>query len=109
MFTRLEQVVAGLDIGFDDMASQIEIGIFKPGDVEDANSVFVDAMGPDVGTPDACPADLNDDGFVNVQDLILVLINYGTANPEGDANDDGVVGVQDLLDVIIGFGVCEGD
>jgi hypothetical protein len=87
--------------------AQIEVGFFKPADVEDAGSILVDAMGPDIGKPDTCPADLNDDGHVDVQDLILILINYGTSDPAGDANGDGEVGVQDILDVIIAFGVCE--
>ena len=43
--------------------------------------------------------DLNGDGTVNIQDLILVAQNFGKANLQADANGDGVVDIFDLIAV----------
>ena len=43
-------------------------------------------------------ADINDDGVVNIQDLVLVASNLGeTGENPADVNDDGVVNIQDLV------------
>ena len=45
-------------------------------------------------------ADINDDGVVNIQDLVLVASNLGkTGENPADVNDDGVVNIQDLVQV----------
>lgn len=46
------------------------------------------------------PGDANGDGVVNVEDLLIVLGQWGTAGPEGDVNFDGIVNVEDLLMVL---------
>lgn len=46
------------------------------------------------------PGDANGDGVVNVEDLLIVLAQWGTAGPEGDVNHDGIVNVEDLLMVL---------
>ena len=54
----------------------------------------------------AARLDVNDDGVVNILDLVLVasrLGQTGTPNP-ADVNGDGVVNVQDLVLVANGFG-----
>ena len=44
--------------------------------------------------------DINDDGVVNIQDLVLVASNLGeTGENPADVNDDGVVNIQDLVQV----------
>ena len=43
------------------------------------------------------PADPNNDGVVNILDLILVAQGFGTDTPEGDVNGDGVINVFDLV------------
>ena len=43
------------------------------------------------------PADVNDDGMVNILDLTLVAQGLGTDSPEADVNGDGVVNVFDLV------------
>ena len=61
-------------------------------------------------TEDACPADLNDDGFVNISDLLVLLTAWGPCPDDepcpADLNQDGVVGVVDLLILIFSFGPC---
>jgi parallel beta-helix repeat protein len=51
--------------------------------------------------------DVNGDGVVNVADVILVLIHFGTVPPqppECDVNGDGVVNAADVILVLIHFG-----
>jgi hypothetical protein len=54
-----------------------------------------------------CPADINGDGFVNVDDLFLLLNAWGPCDgcPE-DITDDGLVNVDDLFAVINHWGPC---
>jgi len=65
-------------------------------DVEPSNGqVTVDVALP------ATPGDLNNDGVVNVSDLLILLGAWGTcpnaSTCPADLNDDGVVNVSDLL------------
>ena len=46
-------------------------------------------------------ADVNGDGVVNIQDLVIVANAFGEAAP--DLNDDGVVNIQDLVIVANAF------
>ncbi len=43
------------------------------------------------------PADVNGDGVVNILDLTIIVLGFGTDNLEGDVNGDGVVNVFDLV------------
>ena len=57
---------------------------------------------PELGQP---AEDLNGDGVVNIQDLVLVVANFGeTAENDADVNGDGVVNIQDLVRVAAVFG-----
>lgn len=47
---------------------------------------------------------LNGDNIVNNADLLQVLFNFGSSNPDGDANGDGIVNNADLLLVLFNFG-----
>ena len=46
-------------------------------------------------------ADVNSDGVVNIQDLVIVANALGEAAP--DLNGDGVVNIQDLIIVANAF------
>jgi hypothetical protein len=50
------------------------------------------------------PGDTNCDGVVNVDDLLTVILAWGTSDPRADVNHDGVVNVDDLLMVILNWG-----
>jgi len=54
-----------------------------------------------------CFADVNDDGVVDVLDLLAILAAWGTTGggPE-DVNGDGIVDVLDLLAVLGAWGPC---
>ncbi|MCH7547601.1 MAG: hypothetical protein IID30_14465, partial [Planctomycetes bacterium] len=61
--------------------------------------------------PPDCPADLNDDGIVNVTDLLVLLASWGVCPATGcraDLNGDGFVNVTDLLELLASRGACAG-
>ncbi|MHC4415764.1 MAG: hypothetical protein ACYS0G_10810 [Planctomycetota bacterium] len=58
---------------------------------------------------DPCPWDLTDDGFVGINDLLILLANWGP-NPghPADFNGDDFVGINDLLVLLANWGNCPG-
>ena len=54
--------------------------------------------------PSSCPADCTKDGVVNVDDLLAVIVDWGSAGGAADVSGDGIVGVDDLTMVILGMG-----
>ena len=63
-------------------------------------NTFEDDCGP------GCVADIFEDGAVTVEDLLIVLAQYGTAGPEADIDGSGEVDVEDLLIVVGSWGEC---
>ncbi len=55
---------------------------------------------------DPCPPDINGDGVVNVEDLLLVIASWSSVGGPADINCDGIVNVGDLLAVIAAWGPC---
>jgi hypothetical protein len=61
------------------------------------------------GIPDECqcPADTDGNGEVNVNDLLTVLMDWGTCPYcPGEITGDGYVNVEDLLAIIGAWGSC---
>jgi hypothetical protein len=56
--------------------------------------------------PTNCVGDANDDGTVNVNDLLLVIGNWGSSDTAADVNNDGIVNVSDILVMIDAWGIC---
>jgi glucose/arabinose dehydrogenase len=56
-----------------------------------------------------CQEDLDSDGYITIQDLLLILSEFGcTSSCDNDINQDGYVAVYDLLQVLSEFGnSCE--
>ncbi|MCH2134255.1 MAG: hypothetical protein MK116_10935 [Phycisphaerales bacterium] len=54
-----------------------------------------------------CPADLDNDGTVAVDDVLILLTQWGSEPALGDLDFDGEVGVSDLLAVLAAYGPCE--
>ena len=60
------------------------------------------ATAPEASQP---VADINGDGIVNIQDMVLVSSNFGkTEQNSADVNGDGVVNISDLVLVADAFG-----
>jgi hypothetical protein len=74
-------------------------------DISSGTSADVNAN----GVPDECECegDLNGDGLVDVDDIILIILNWGEIgeNP-ADADNNGIVNGKDLGLVITAFGGC---
>jgi hypothetical protein len=56
--------------------------------------------------PPLCPEDINNDGDVDVNDLVAVIVAWGTSDAAADVNDDSIVDVNDLVAVITKWGPC---
>ena len=55
------------------------------------------------------PTDVNSDGIVNIQDLVLVASNFGKIGHNvADVNGDGVVNIGDIVKVAIAVGDAAG-
>ena len=56
-----------------------------------------------------CPSDLNSDGSISIQDLLLILSEFGCVSScANDINQDGFVTVDDILLLLTEFGnTCE--
>lgn len=50
------------------------------------------------------PGDADGNGCVDDADMLLVLFNFGSIDPDADLNNDGVVDDADLLQVLFNFG-----
>ncbi len=66
--------------------------------------VTTPAPPPPPPPPTRILGDVNWDGMVNIQDLVLVLSGFGTENPNYDLNIDGSVNLVDLLLVMSRLG-----
>ncbi|MBG81652.1 MAG: hypothetical protein CMJ39_13220 [Phycisphaerae bacterium] len=53
---------------------------------------------------EGCPPDINDDGQVDVNDLLVLLEQFGEAGGVADINGDGIVDVNDVLILIANWG-----
>ena len=59
----------------------------------------------EIGGPKQLKEDINGDGVVNIQDLVLVAAHFGqTGDNKVDVNGDGVVNIKDLVLVAGAFG-----
>jgi hypothetical protein len=62
--------------------------------------------GDDCLTTVFCPADLDGNGAVDVDDLTMVILGWGGADPAADINQDGAVNVDDLTELLLHWGPC---
>lgn len=118
-----EEWAYGASLGFVNIGPDTTPGAFDPGQVyrcEPARTWLfgrfnpadpaggTDTAGlvnPDCPTPD-CPGDRDNDGDVDIDDLLTIVNTWGTNSPLGDANNSGVVDIDDLLIIVNGWGQC---
>lgn len=62
--------------------------------------------GPSADCVPSCHTDLNQDGFVDVTDVLFILGEWGSTCGPADLNIDGIVNVTDVLAVIGTWGPC---
>lgn len=70
---------------------------------DDMYGAYVDEGG---NTLCMCPADINGNGVVEVDDILVIIAQWGTDGPQGDINHDGIVNIEDLLEAINAYGPC---
>ena len=97
--------------GHDFTSNQVMAGIGGGPSLGDPRNVNFQAVIGDqffvLGTEeDLCPADFNDDGFVNGADLTGLLGAWGTASAIYDLSGDGIVGGADLAQLLAEWGAC---
>ena len=57
--------------------------------------------------PNDCAGDADNNGEVNVDDILMVIASWGPcANCDGDVDGDGEIGVDDVLLIISSWGPC---
>jgi len=54
----------------------------------------------------SCPADVNNDEVVNIDDLFDVLGHWGEGAGPYDVNNDGVVDIDDIFAILADWGPC---
>ena len=56
-----------------------------------------------------CPSDVNKSGYVNIDDVVDVILAFGECPQlacEGDVNGDLTVNIDDVVIVVLNFGPC---
>lgn len=79
------------------------LSLFKPGTAGDPS---VAVLAPQTPPAPPCPADFNDDGVVDGDDLGSFLGFWGSDEDSADFNDDGVVDGDDLGSLLGYWGDC---
>ncbi len=62
-------------------------------------------VNPPASPPPTLTGDVNGDGKVNLQDVVICLWNFGSTGPNPcDLNGDGIVNLQDIIIILLNFG-----
>ena len=86
-------------------STAIDLGSIGPDNIY--GSGRVDALAAILEGSFPCDSDINEDGTVDVSDLLTVLANWGPfGNGTGDLNGDGTVNVSDVLTLLASWGPC---
>ena len=107
--------LAGVSVGDGTLATiTFEVTAVKTSTIRLFDVLLTDSTGattiPETETaeirePAQFPEDINDDGVVNIQDLVAVSAAFGkTGETSADVNGDGVVNIVDLTLVAAAFG-----
>ena len=101
------------DLGLRVLVQHSQLGLLPTDNIDSldtialVNNSVADTL--DVVFTDPCPADVNNDGIVDLGDLSAVLFNFGATGNAGfslaDATGDGAVGLADLSEILFNFGL----
>lgn len=83
--------------------------LFDPGVIHPKSpnaAAFFSAILGELIRDAGCKADVVADGYINTTDLLAVIGHLGQEYIEEDINNDGIVDIQDILLVIDGWGTC---
>jgi probable HAF family extracellular repeat protein len=100
---------SGMRVLADVVVAGDAIAITGVGGINDAGQIAVTGSLPGTFTQRAArldpvaPADIDASGAVNVDDLIAVILAWGSDDPVADIDGDGVVEVDDLVAVILAW------
>jgi hypothetical protein len=114
---RLAAGSAGIDAGDNGAIDPAIVGDLggRPRFRDDADTPDTGLGSPpivDIGAHEfqPCPADIDGNASVDVDDLMAVILSWGCTDPPGpcpaDVNEDGTVDVDDLILVILAWGPC---
>jgi len=88
--------------GVVDLACLIDLGTGVRGLISPAIGIYLNTTEVVVD----CPADIDGDGVVAVNDLLAIIAAWGTADAALDLDGSGIVDVGDLLVIIAAWGSC---
>ena len=88
--------------GLEDIVSLIDLAIGVRGQNSPAIAVYFNTTEVVVD----CPADIDGDGSVAVNDLLAIIAAWGSADASLDLDGSGIVDVGDLLVIIAAWGAC---
>lgn len=88
--------------GLEDIVSVIDLAPSVRGQNSPAVAIYFNTTEVVVD----CPADIDGDGSVAVNDLLALIAAWGSADPDLDLDGSGIVDVGDLLVVIAAWGAC---
>ena len=87
--------------------ASLSMGMFLPSSFpngDDTVSFF--AVAPDEVETEECASDTNGDLLVDVQDMVNVILAWGTDDAAADVDGSGIVDVNDLVQVVLDWGAC---
>ena len=79
-------------------------GVPDPNDISSGTSADLDSN----GIPDECecPSDATGDNRIDIQDILLILADFGQSGSPGDIDGNGIVDITDLLSVLRDWDTC---
>lgn len=87
-------------------SSQMPIEVSDEDLVGEQSGISMLTLHVEIVPNDACEGDINGDGLVNVEDLLVLIGAWGSDDPAADLDVNGTVGVSDLLLLIAAWGDC---
>ena len=87
--------------GFDDLLMLTDTVAFRNGDAVGSTRTMLNDF---VANP--CPSDLDGNGDVGVDDLLILIGAWGDTSGPADINNDRIVDVNDMLELIGAWGSC---